>query len=555
MSMAAAFGGWKYGDTSEFEGVPVDDQARTEPERQSDAAFRAVPPAAGLTRRTVLKGVGLAGVAAGLPGWAASRAEAKPRRPDPWGGFDRAVRAGFDRMQLVGSAIAVVSADRVLHTVTLGSRSLRPRGPVTENTRFVVASTTKAMTSALVATYVDEGTLGWDQKVIDAWSGFRAPTDELTRTLRVRDLLGMATGIQAPLATDFHLGEPTAAEGLQSLVSLPVVDRPGEKFFYINGVYAAGGYLPLLATGVAPADLSAAYAQAMRDRVFRPAGMTGAWIGADPRELVNDYASGYGFDLRPQVRAMPFAAFGSTAPSSSALASLRDMAAFVRMQLRQGVSAGGGRVVSAANLTECWKPGVSVPVAETFDPDAMSKNYAMGWFREEFKDGSTLLHHGGNVDGFSLFMAFLPQHDLGLVVLNNMDSVFADPYVLNVMLNQRLGLNLGVPAKVLAFSDSMLDDRRRLGRLARPVNIKAVASHLGYYEKGYSLVLEGRGLQLRLGPRVWPLLLMPDGRYVISEGVLATARVDLAQDADGVPRLEIVGFETVRRTTGLGCPR
>ena len=330
-------------------------------------------------------------------------------------------------------------------------------------------------------------------------------------------------------------------------------DQPGEKFFYINGVYAAGGYLPLLATGVAPEALSAAYARAMRDRVFRPTGMTGAWIGADPRGLVNDYATGYGFDLRPRARAMPFAAFQSTAPSSSALASLRDMAAFVRMQLRQGRSAGGSPVVTATNLTECWKAGVSVPLAKETDPDALSKNYAMGWFRVEFKDGSTLLQHGGNVDGFSLFLAFLPQHDLGLVVLNNMDtSGFGDPYVLNVLLNQRLGLNLGVPARVLDFSDSTLETRRRLGRQARPVNVEALASYLGHYERGYSLVLEGRGLQLRLGPRVWPLLRMPDGSYVVSEGVLATTTVNLAIEADGVPHLEIVGFETVRRTTGSG---
>lgn len=131
--------------------------------------------------------------------------------------------------------------------------------------------------------------------------------------------------------------------------------------------------------------------------------MTGAWIGADPRGLVNDNASGHGFDLSPRVRATPFAAFGSTAPSSSGTASLRDMAAFVRMQLRQGLSAGGPRRVRR-EPHPVLQPGVSVPVAETFDPDATSKNYAMGWFREEFKDGSTLLHHGGNVDGFSLFI-------------------------------------------------------------------------------------------------------------------------------------------------------
>ena len=60
------------------------------------------------------------------------------------------------------------------------------------------------MTATLVAGFVDQGALSWDQPVIDAWSGFRAPTDELTRSLRVRDLLGMASGIRDRPATNLE---------------------------------------------------------------------------------------------------------------------------------------------------------------------------------------------------------------------------------------------------------------------------------------------------------------------------------------------------------------
>ena len=148
-----------------------------------------------------------------------------------WSTFDHHVQAGFDRMRLVGAAVAVVSSTQILHTLTLGSRTRAPRRPVTATTRFVVASTTKAMSSALVAGYVDDGVVGWDQKAVDAWPGFRAPTDELTRSLTIRDLLGMATGITAPDSTDLHLGAYTPAEMLQSLVNLPVTSPPRTSFF------------------------------------------------------------------------------------------------------------------------------------------------------------------------------------------------------------------------------------------------------------------------------------------------------------------------------------
>lgn len=106
-----------------------------------------------------------------------------------WGAFDGTIGAAFDRLAVVGAGVAVVSADAVLHTKTVGVRSLQGRRPVTNRTAFRVGSVTKSMTAALVGTYVDAGVLGWDTKAVDAYPGFRAPTDVQTRSL-LRDTDG-----------------------------------------------------------------------------------------------------------------------------------------------------------------------------------------------------------------------------------------------------------------------------------------------------------------------------------------------------------------------------
>ena len=46
----------------------------------------------------------------------------------------------------------------------------RPGRSVTTDTHFLVASTTKSMSSLLVATFVDEGLFGWDQMVVHVWA-------------------------------------------------------------------------------------------------------------------------------------------------------------------------------------------------------------------------------------------------------------------------------------------------------------------------------------------------------------------------------------------------
>ncbi len=155
------------------------------------------------------------------------------------------------------------------------------------------------------------------------------------------------------------------------------------------------------------------------------------------------------------------------------------MAAYVRLQLRGGVSVNGQRVVSSANLAECWKPHIAVPVDKNIDPDTVSSGYGMGWINQTFKDGTSLVWHNGGIDGFTSWIGFLPERDLGLVVVNSMDplqtGLFFSRYVLNLLLSQRFGLNVGVPAKVQADYDKTVSKLQASWAEARPVNPAKVA--------------------------------------------------------------------------------
>jgi CubicO group peptidase (beta-lactamase class C family) len=512
-----------------------------------------------MSRRRLLQGVAVSAMAGGsvVANPPAASAKITDSAMD-WASFDKAVGSAFGQMQNVGGAVAVVSADAVLHTATFGSRTLQGRKPVTVNTRFAVGSTTKAMTAALVATYVDQQKLGWDQKVVDAWSGFRAPTEEITRGLRVRDLLGMASGLGEPttIQSELHFDSLTAAQLLQSVVNLPVVaPRVDETWVYNNTVQTVGGYLPLLAAGVAASDLEAAYATAMQERIFGPAGMAGVRIGSDPRGLVDEYAEGHGFDLRPRATTLPFAPIGAWAPAGAAWASVTDMAAWVRLQLRQGRSVTDRQVVSAANLIECWNPHVTAPlIYGAANPDVQTSGYAMGWFSDEYRDGSRLVWHAGGFDGFTTYMAFLPGHDLGLVVLSNINpgptGSLWNLFVLDQLLSDRFRLNGSGRGTTLTNAAAALAALADLGRQATAVDFKLVQPWLGHYEGGWSMVKEGRELVLQIGPRTIPLLVMPDTTFVMAGGPNVGARIRLTRDGDGTPRIQLPGVETVRRTTG-----
>jgi CubicO group peptidase (beta-lactamase class C family) len=365
----------------------------------------------------------------------------------------------------------------------------------------------------------------------------------------------MDSSLGEPAATFLHYGYPDATELLRSLTYLPVLGPPNTVYFYNNTTYAAGGYLPPLSLGIPPEELEAGYARLMQERVFGPAGMRGARLADDPRPFTDDYATGYAVDFVEGTAAEGWAPLGSFAPAGGTLAGLTDMGAYVRLQLRCGVSPTGSRVVSARNLEECWKPHIDDYWSPTVEPDVIAAGYAMGWVAHTYTGGRRLIWHNGEIDGFTTYIGLFPEDDLGLAVLTNKQighGAFSFyTYVLNLLLESRFGLNRGANEAVVAEYE---DDARALASIAaqaRPVDAGAIAPFLGFYERGYRLWLDAAGM-LRLQPdaRTTRLLAMPDGSYVRSGGLLAGRQVRFHRDQMDVPMMELEGLETVRWLSG-----
>jgi CubicO group peptidase (beta-lactamase class C family) len=515
-----------------------------------------------LTRRALLEGgVTLGLAAAGSLAWPfdtspRARAMAGAGSTD-WAAFDRAIETATQRFGIVGTAVAIVNGAGLEHQQMFGVRDLATAAPVTPDTLFRVGSTTKSMSALLVAQFVDEGLLGWDQPVREVWPAFRAPTAELTGALRVRDLFGMATGLGAQPITDVLQGYATPRRVLESIAFLPVLGPPHTQFFYDNTMCSVGGYLPALALGTDPDELLTVYSRLMQERVYGPVGMATARIADDPRAFSDYYATGYAPDFEQGMAVESWAPVGSFAPVGGTVASLTDMAAYVTMQLRGGTTTTDRRVVSAEHLAECWKPGIEIPITPSDAPGILDLSYCMGWTLAHYDNGRHVISHTGGVDGFTCIMAFLPDEDLGLVVLTNVWNAPAGlpfcTYVLNLLLEQRVGLAADTNAALVSAYHDAAGQLADQAAQALPVDSAAITPFLGYYEEGFILAFDAMGtLRLHVQNRAWRVLGQPDGSYVLGSGLPAGITLKLTRDAVGVPQLELQDVATVRWQSGLG---
>jgi CubicO group peptidase (beta-lactamase class C family) len=104
------------------------------------------------------------------------------------------------------------------------------------------------------------------------------------------------------------------------------------------------------------------------------------------------------------------------------------MARYVQTELSGGISPDGIRVVSAENLEHTWQAGVALHIPPEAPPDiaAFAGHYGLGWVVGAYRGQRAIWHSGGTL-GFTSLVTFLPEADLGIVVLTNSVGSAAGP--------------------------------------------------------------------------------------------------------------------------------
>ncbi|MFW6085505.1 MAG: serine hydrolase, partial [Gemmatimonadota bacterium] len=324
-----------------------------------------------------------------------------------------------------GVALAIVAGDSVVHARGFGVREIGRSAPVGPNTLFAIGSATKAFTATLVGTLVDEGRLHWDDRVVDRLPGFSLKDPAMTADITVRDLLAHRSGL--PTANLMWLTRETDPDTLlHRLRDLEPIAGFRAAFTYQNLLYLAAGRIAERIGGKS-------WDRLLTDRLLGPLGMerTGAKLGflderddvATPHVLVGDAAT-----------PVPHRQLDHVGPAGSIVSTAADLARWLRFLI--GGGAGDGEaLIEPTTLSETVTPQMLVPadpVMQAFHPAARVQAYGMGWFITDFH-GRTLLAHGGGIDGMSALVAWIPEEELGVALLTNLQPPAAPTWIFGML--------------------------------------------------------------------------------------------------------------------------
>ena len=353
------------------------------------------------------------------------------QRVDP-AAVDRLATQTMEAWRLPGMAVAVVKDDRVIYAKGFGVRDLTAGGPVTHDTLFQIASTSKAFTTTAMAMLVDQDRMEWDDPVREHIPYFRLSDPCADSLVTLRDIVSHRTGLKR----HDELWDYTTWSREEIVRRAGAVDltRPFRTTYqYQNIMFMAAGEAVASAAGM-PWDRFVA------ERIFTPLGMKNSVIAEAEWERM-DRATSHRYDPADKTfRSWPTHAYESLGPAGSIKSSARDLAQWVRFQLAGG-TIDGRRLLSEKALKETWKPHTVLPASSESledNPETHINTYGLGWRVQDYR-GELLVSHGGALNFHRAQVAFLPELNAGVVVLTNVNRGYGIIGLRNALLDHLIG--------------------------------------------------------------------------------------------------------------------
>jgi CubicO group peptidase (beta-lactamase class C family) len=331
-----------------------------------------------------------------------------------WAALDAYVNKAIADWQVPGLALAIVRNDSVIYAKGYGVKTLGKSDPVTDRTLFAMASTSKAFTAALMGMLVDSGKVKWDDPVTKYLPWFQMYDPYVTRELTVRDVLSHRSGLAR--GDMLWYASPRAGEDvIRQVRYLAPAWSVRSHFGYQNIMFMTAAEVEHAVTGKTWDDL-------VRQRILAPLGMTSTLTYVHDVEGKPDVATPHE-KIDDRVEPIHWRPVDNLTGAGALISNVRDYAQWVRLQLGNGVYE-GKRFLSPAVMREMHSPQTIIGITERqekLNPEIHFSAYGLGWFLIDYR-GRKIIHHGGNLDGFSAEVNLMPEENLGMVILTNMDG-------------------------------------------------------------------------------------------------------------------------------------
>ena len=374
-----------------------------------------------------------------------TRAAQAPAPKATLGDFDAYAARIMQDWKVPGLAVAVVQDGQVVLLKGYGYRDVEKKLPVTTRTLFGIGSISKSFTVTSMGMLADEGKLDWDKPVRNYLPKFKLYDPVSSERVTPRDLVTHRTGLPRHDAV-WYSSDFSRADLVRRLQYLEPSRQLRYTYQYNNLMFMTAGYMVGQIAGTTWEDF-------VRRRILTPLGMQNTNFSIVDSQKSADFAQPYQ-NAKDVVKLMPFHNVDALGPAGSINSCAEDMAQYLMFHMSKG-RRGATRLLSENNSNQMQIPQMVEPSSERWKEIGLA-SYGLAFNVSAYR-GHKMVSHGGAIDGFTAQFAFLPQDQIGVVALANLDAD-KDPVPIMVVYNvfdRLLGLD-----QVL-WNQRFADDERK----------------------------------------------------------------------------------------------
>lgn len=270
--------------------------------------------------------------------------------------LDRFVEAVRQHYRVPGVAVAVVHGGQAVHIAAYGRRSLNIDAATDIDTAFAIGSCSKAVTSAVAAAMVDDGKLGWDDRVRTYLPDFQLHDPWISDHVTIRDLLANRTGLSRASVGEYG-SDLSRADVLQRTQTIPSACGFRDQFAYCNIGFVAAAEAMAQCSG-------AAFDRLVDLHILRSLGMTAGRVGDSV--VVTDNVAVPHYPIDGEVRPVPAMVTDNLVGALGMMMSARDAARWLAFHLgeqRRGSAIGETHLLQIAKRDR-----------------RLDEGYGLGWY-------------------------------------------------------------------------------------------------------------------------------------------------------------------------------
>jgi beta-lactamase class C len=330
--------------------------------------------------------------------------------------YENYITRSMTEARIPGVAATIVKDSVIIFLKGFGIQEIGLPDSITTHSIFRLASLSKGFAAVLTGIIISDSLLSWNDKISTYLPSFTLKSQQQASKITVTHLLSHTTGIPYHAYTNLIEYGKDLSYIMKKFKDVEPIADPGELYSYQNAAFSLIAEVLASATGKSFADL-------LQEKIFIPLTMTDA--SADYQSIVHNPSAAQphlpGAEAYRKIKISPN--YYNAIPAGGINASISDMAQWLLALLGNNPE-----IITAETLEAIFHPVVETPIRYKYGrfwSGLANAHYALGWRIFDYT-GQTIAYHGGYVNGYRSEIALNYKQKIGICVLTNAPSRFAN---------------------------------------------------------------------------------------------------------------------------------